>query len=52
MVYIAHNAKVHEKWPTTPKYDVAEISTYLTSRHADAILDFANNSKLTTKNED
>lgn len=35
-----------------PKYDVAEVTTFVTSRPADSNVDFANNLKSTTGNED
>lgn len=34
-ICIAYNARVSKHWPTTPKYDVAEITTFVTSRYAD-----------------
>lgn len=49
MVWIANNARVPEQWPTTPKYDVAEITTFVTSRHADANVDFAKKFKIGQK---
>lgn len=42
-VCIAQIAGVHGQWPQTPMYDVAEIITFVTSRHVNANVDFGNN---------
>lgn len=52
MVCVVHYARVHKQWSAMPKYDVAEVTTFVTSRPADSNVDFANNLKSTNGNED